>query len=96
MKTYLELSDFFHENSFEERLISVAKRIKEVRKRRKLSQLELSEKSSVSYGTIKRFERSGKISFEALFKVAIALGVDNELDSLFSFVPPTYEEMIYG
>ena len=96
MKTYLELSNFFHEKSLEERLISVAQRLKEVRKRRKLSQLELSEKSSVSYGTVKRFERTGKISFEALFKIAIALGVDGELDSLFSFVPPTYEEMIHG
>ena len=96
MKNYLELSDFFGEQSLDERLLSLAERVKKIRKRRKLSQSQLANKSMVSLGSIKRFERTGQISLESLFRLAMALEIDKELDSLFEHVPPTYEEVLYG
>ena len=65
----------------------IAARLRAVRKRRKISQARLSEKSGVSLGSVKRFESTGDISLVSLTKIAIALGVENELKQLFSNVP---------
>jgi len=43
------------------------------RKALKLTQEELSIKSGVSLGSLKRFESSGQISLESLLKVALVL-----------------------
>ena len=93
MKDYLELSDFTHEIPLDERLKAIASRMKAIRRRRKLTQANLADRSFVSYGSIKRFETSGQISLESLFRLAIALGVSGELDRLFASVPPTFEEV---
>ena len=51
--------------------------------------------SGVSLGSVKRFERSGEISFLSLIKIAAALGINNELEHLFEDVPPlSIEEII--
>ena len=65
----------------------IAARVRTVRKRRKLSQVKLSEKSGVSLGSVKRFESTGEISLLSLTKIAIALNVEQELKQLFSNVP---------
>ena len=70
----------------EEILESLAERFKDVRKRRKITQKELSERSGVSYGSIKRFENTGQISLLSLTKLAIALDEVNEIKALFSKV----------
>lgn len=41
-------------------------------------------KSDVSFGSIKRFERTGEISLSSLVKIAFALGLENDFDYLFS------------
>ena len=64
-----------------------AARVRTVRKRRKISQVKLSEKSGVSLGSVKRFESTGEISLLSLTKIAIALNVEQELKQLFSNVP---------
>lgn len=75
----------------------VAARIRAIRRRRKLSQAKLSERSGVSLGSVKRFERSGEISFLSLIKIAAALGLDGELEHLFEEVAPSsIEEIIRG
>ena len=61
----------------------IATRIRDIRKRKKISQKKLSEKSGVSLGSVKRFESSGEISLISLTKLAIALNCENELESLF-------------
>jgi transcriptional regulator with XRE-family HTH domain len=43
------------------------------RKSLKYTQDELSSRSSVSLGSLKRFESSGKISLESLLKLALVL-----------------------
>ncbi len=63
--------------------ILIARRIRSIRKRQKLSQERLSEKSGVSLGSLKRFERSGEISLLSLTKIAIALNCEDELINLF-------------
>jgi len=66
----------------------IARRIRTIRKRRKMSQIRLSEKSGVSLGSVKRFEQSGEISLISLTKIAIALEINQELEHLFEDVPP--------
>ncbi len=69
----------------------IAKRIRNIRKKQKLTQVRLSEKSGVSLGSVKRFENTGEISLMSLTKIAFALGMENELDELFSKV--TYQSI---
>ena len=65
----------------------LAKRITAIRKRRKITQKELSIKSNVSLGSLKRFEQTGEISLLSFSKLAIALEIDNELETLFENTP---------
>lgn len=78
-----------------EKLIS--SRIRTIRRRRRISQQRLSELSGVSFGSVKRFERTGEISLLSLIKIAVALDIENELENLFAEVPPqSIEEIING
>ncbi len=73
----------------------IAEKIKRLRKRKKITQKELAKRSGVSLGSIKRFEQSGEISLQSLTKIALALGVENELEDLFENVPfASIEEVI--
>lgn len=57
-----------------------------VRARRKeahLTQMQLSEKSGVSLGSIKRFERTGEIALLSLIRISIALGCQEDFLELF-------------
>lgn len=67
--------------------MEIAKRIRKVRRRRKISQQKLSEQSGVSLGSLKRFEQTGEISLLSLSKIAIALGLEREMQNLFVSVP---------
>lgn len=49
-----------------------------------LTQMGLGLRSGVSLGTLKKFERTGKISLESLLNVAMALGATPEFESLFT------------
>ena len=64
----------------------LADRVRTLRRRKKLSQVELAERSGVSYGSIKRFETSGQISLISLTKIAMALDAADELRELFTDV----------
>ncbi|HOO83350.1 MAG TPA: helix-turn-helix transcriptional regulator [Prolixibacteraceae bacterium] len=61
----------------------VALNHRNLRKSKKMSQSELAERSGVSLGSIKRFERSGQISFESLLKLAHVMDRLNDFDSIF-------------
>ena len=71
----------------EEINLKIADRLKNIRKRRRISQKKLSEISGVSYGSVKRFETTGQISLLSLTRIATALDVVNELREIFSQVP---------
>ena len=70
----------------EEINMALAQRLSRIRKRQKLTQQELSVKSNVSYGSIKRFETSGQISLISLTKLCVALGCVEEIKALFTQV----------
>ena len=73
----------------------IAERLRNIRRRRKISQKKLSEKSGVSLGSLKRFESTGDISLISLTKLAYALDLEDELESLFENVPfLSIEELI--
>ena len=65
---------------------ALALRLKNIRKRRGLSQQQLSERSGVSYGSLKRFESTGQISLLSLTKLAIALNCAEDIRKLFTDV----------
>lgn len=68
----------------EEINLALAARARSIRKRRGISQERLSEISGVSYGSIKRFESTGQISLLSLTRIAMALGMSDEIKSLFT------------
>ena len=71
----------------------LASRLRNIRKRRAISQQRLADMSGVSYGSIKRFEATGQISLLSLTKIAMALA--EELRGLFTRVPyKNIEEVI--
>ena len=71
----------------EELDMKLAQRVRNIRRRRKISQEELSRLSGVSNGSVKRFEATGKISLLSLTKLAMALDMADELRDIFTSVP---------
>lgn len=65
----------------------LADRIRNIRRRRSISQQKLADISGVSYGSIKRFEQTGQISLLSLTRIAMALDIAGELRNLFTEVP---------
>ena len=62
----------------------LAEKEKTSRKQMKLTQKELSERSGVSYASVRRFENSGEISLFSLLKIANVLGVLEDFNALFT------------
>ena len=71
----------------EELDLKLAQRIRNIRKRRSISQEKLASMSGVSYGSVKRFESTGQISLLSLTKIAMALYIADELRNIFLQVP---------
>lgn len=73
----------------------LAARMRNIRRRRSISQEALSQMSGVSYGSVKRFEATGKISLLSLTKLAIALDCADEIKNMFQQIPyKNIEEVI--
>ena len=76
----------------------IAKKAQEKRLKLNLSQQTLSEKSGVSYGTLKKFEQKGQISLESLLKIALALGEMDKFEHLFATtddkLPTSLDELL--
>lgn len=68
-------------------LAQIAQKAKAKRLSLNLSQHNLSLRSGVSLGSIKRFERTGKISLESLLKLALVLNSLESFNSLFTQEP---------
>lgn len=65
----------------------LAERVRNIRRRRSISQQKLADMSGVSCGSIKRFEQTGQISLLSLTRIAMALDIAGELRNLFTEVP---------
>ncbi len=55
---------------------------RQLRKELNLTQAEIADRSGVSLGSVKRFERLGKISLESFLKLLLILGRLDEFNSL--------------
>ncbi|QTK83049.1 Hypothetical protein AT6N2_L2421 [Agrobacterium tumefaciens] len=66
----------------------LADRMKRRRIQQGLTQRELAARSNVSYGSLRLFEETGKISLESLVKIAFALEAEAEFERLFPGLPP--------
>ena len=63
-------------------LTDTASRHRALRKKEKLSQAELAERSGVSLGSIKRFESTGQISLESFLKLLAILDRLENFDTI--------------
>ena len=61
----------------------LVEKIKQYRKKLKISQAQLASKSGVSLGSIKRFESKHEISLNSFIKILIALNLERDLENLF-------------
>ncbi|MBR4760745.1 MAG: helix-turn-helix transcriptional regulator [Lachnospiraceae bacterium] len=64
--------------------LELAKRLKGIRKRKKITQQRLAARSNVSYASLCRFEQTGQISLESFIKLTMELGVIDEVKDLFT------------
>ena len=76
--------NFLNQKTPNEIAKSLAEKIKQHRKKLKISQESLAQKSGVSLGSIKRFETKYEISLQSLIKIAIALDLDEDFECLFA------------
>jgi transcriptional regulator with XRE-family HTH domain len=74
-----------------EAALDIAKREKALRKKRGFTQTQLSSRSGVTLGTLRRFEQTGQISFESLIRLCRALDCESQLDNLFA--KPAYRSI---
>lgn len=65
----------------------IAARCKQLRLVQNMSQQELSDKSGVSLGSLKRFEQSGMVSLQHLLRLSLVLNASEEFDGLFRPLP---------
>lgn len=72
----------------QEIMLSLAQSAKKKRLSLNLSQNSLSERSGVSLGVLKKFERTGKISLDSLLKLSLVLESLAEFTKLFKEAPP--------
>lgn len=77
--------------------MAIAQNLRKLRKRKKLSMEALAKKSGVSYGSLKRFERTGQISLVSLLKIAVVLDRAEPFEELFRVMEITsIQEIIDG
>ena len=75
---------FFNPKTPNEIAKELVEKIKQHRKKLKISQAQLASKSGVSLGSIKRFESKYEISLNSFIKILIALNLEGDLENLFT------------
>lgn len=65
--------------SHQEISLRIARNVRQQRLTRNLTQEELTSRSGVPLGTLRNFERTGRISLGGLIKIAMALGEEMSL-----------------
>lgn len=64
--------------------MALARRMKQLRRRKNITQHQLAARSNVSYSSLCKFERTGVISLESFIKLTMELGVVDEVRELFT------------
>jgi transcriptional regulator with XRE-family HTH domain len=83
MKNNFDISDFVKVTTEQSVSTELINRFKKRRKEYGLTQKELSLRSGVSYGSIRRFESSGDISLNSLLKISSAIDCLEDFNELF-------------
>lgn len=83
MEKKFDIADFVQIQTIQSVTDQLVEREKQRRKKMHLSQRDLSNKSGVSYASIRRFENIGEISFNSLLKIANALDCLEDFNSIF-------------
>ena len=68
-------------------LKNIAGRIRFLRLERGWSQHEIASRAAIRLATYQVFERTGKISFERLYRIAVTLQRTKEIEDLFKPLP---------
>lgn len=63
---------------------AVADRVRQRRRERKFTQVEMAKRAGMSLASYKRFEQTGEIAFRSLANIAIALDCEQDFSELFS------------
>lgn len=84
MNTTFDIGDFVHVATQQTITSNLVMRFKKRRKELGLSQKELSMRSGVSYGSIRRFEAQGDISLKSLMKISSAIACLEDFNALYS------------
>lgn len=87
----IDISNFVGSITEQSVVSSLVERFKLRRKELKYSQIQLSKRAGVSYGSIKRFEQKGDISLSSLLKLANAMNTLSEFNFLFN--TPIYNNL---
>lgn len=83
MEKKFDIADFVQIQTIQSVTEQLVERERQRRKKMHLSQRDLSNKSGVSYASIRRFENAGEISFNSLLKIANALECLEDFNSIF-------------
>ena len=78
-------------DSYHGTLLALGQRARQLRLLRDLQQRELASRAGIGIGTVRRFERTGRVSVESALRIATALGVDEGFARLFE--PPKYSTL---
>ena len=83
MENKFDIGQFVNTLTEQSVINGLVERVKKKRKQMKLSQKRLSQKSGVTYASIRRFETTGDISLSSLLKMAHALDALKDFEGLF-------------
>jgi transcriptional regulator with XRE-family HTH domain len=78
------VTDFLQDSNPVAMMQGIAERVKRSRLELNLTQKELSMRSGVSFGSLRKFETTGEISLKSLLKIAITLDATDEFMALFT------------
>lgn len=80
-----DISDFVDVLTEQQAITNLVERFKLRRREAGFTQRELSRRSGVSYGSLRRFESTGEISLNSLMKLSNALGCLKDFNELFKY-----------
>lgn len=83
MKKHFDISDFVNVTTEQSITRGLVERFKIRRKELGITQKELSFRSGVSYGSIRRFESSGDISLKFLLRISSVIDCLEDFNELF-------------
>ncbi len=83
MNNKFDISDFVPVITVQSVKKDIVSRFKKRRNEYGITQKDLSIKSGVSYGSIRRFELSGEISLHSLLKISAVIGCLEDFNEIF-------------